>query len=108
MARPRLFERIKASFEAALNDECRETTITMPDPVKRYTPEEVRGLRTRMHMSQGEFAVLVNLTVATVASWEQGRRPPSAAAARLLQVVDNPDAFTRIVKARKTAAASLG
>lgn len=108
MARPRLFERIKASFEAALNDECHETTITMPDPVKRYTPEEVRQLRARLHMSQGEFAVLVNVTMATVASWEQGRRPPSAAAARLLQVVDNPDAFIRIVKARKSAVAAVG
>jgi putative transcriptional regulator len=108
MARPRLFERIKASFEAALKDGCHETTISMPDPVKQYTPEEVRALRTRLHMSQGEFAVLVNVTVATVASWEQGRRPPSAAAARLLQIVDNPDAFSRIVKARKTAAATVG
>lgn len=107
MARPRLFERIKASFEAALNDECHETTVAMPDPVRRYTPEEVRALRMLLHMSQDEFAVLVNVTVATVASWEQGRRPPSAAAARLLQVVDNPDAFSRVVKARKTAAASI-
>ena len=108
MARPRLFDRIKASFEAALNEECRETVVTMPAPVKHFAAEEVRQLRATLHMSQGEFAVLVNVTVATVASWEQGRRPPSAAAARLLQVVDNPDAFTQVVKARKAATAALG
>jgi putative transcriptional regulator len=109
MARPRLFDRLKARYEAVLQGDYREVTVSMPEPVKRYTPEDVAALRARLKMSQGEFAVLLNVSPKTVESWEQGLRPPSAAAARLLQIVENPEAFSCVVRDReKIAAATSG
>lgn len=107
MARPRLFDRLKTRYEAVLEGKYREVTVTMPDPVKRYTPEDVAALRARLKMSQGEFAVLLNVSPKTVESWEQGLRPPGAAAARLLQVLENPDAFIQVVREREKMAAAV-
>lgn len=108
MSKVRLFDGIRASFEEALNDECRETTISMPDPVKKYEPAEVAALRNKLQMTQAEFAHLLNVSVKAVESWEQGLRPPSAASARLLQIVQNPDAFSRVVHEREAAAVRSG
>lgn len=108
MARPRLFDRLKTRYEAVLGGEYREVTVVMPEPVKRYAPQEVAALRGRLKMSQAEFAVLLNVSPKTVESWEQGLRPPGAAAARLLQVVEDPDAFTCVVRDRERMAAAVG
>jgi len=51
-------------------------------------PRRVRSIRTRMHVSQEVFARLLNVPVVTAKSWESGRRKPSGAAVRLLQVAD--------------------
>jgi len=105
MRKARLFDGIRASFEEALNNECRETTVYMPEPVKKYEPAEVASLRNKLKMTQTEFAHLLNVSVKAVESWEQGLRPPSNAAARLLQIVQNPDAFSRVVHEREAAVA---
>ena len=98
--RPPLFERLKAGLEAAIEGRCKETTLSLPDPVRSYTPQDVMGIRARLRMTQAEFAILLNVSVKTIESWEQGLRPPSAAAARLLQVVERPEDFTRFLQQR--------
>ena len=108
MGRPRLFDRLKERYEAVLNGEGHEFTVTMPDPVKKYTALEVAAIRTRLKMTQTEFAMLLNVSVKTIESWEQDVNPPSKAAARLLQVVENPDSFSRVIHARESAAAVAG
>lgn len=105
--KPRLFDRIREGYEAALRGEGRETIIIMPDPVRRYAPADVAILRRRLGMTQIEFSHLLNVSLKTVESWEQGLRPPSAASARLLQIVENPDAFTRIVHQCENVAAGV-
>ena len=65
------------------------------------TPEDVRELRTRMGLSQAQFAQTFGLTLDTVQQYEQGRRRPSGPASTLLRVIDaEPDAVVRALKRR--------
>ena len=64
----------------------RTTTVALPARVEGIRPEEVRQIRRRLKVSQGVFARLLNVPVVTEASWEVGRRNPSGAALRLLQI----------------------
>ncbi len=65
------------------------------------TPEDVRDLRTRMGLSQAQFAQTFGLTLDTVQQYEQGRRRPSGPASTLLRVIEaEPDAVVRALKRR--------
>ena len=65
------------------------------------TPEDVRDLRTRMGLSQAQFAQKFGLTLDTVQQYEQGRRRPSGPASTLLRVIEaEPDAVVRALKRR--------
>jgi putative transcriptional regulator len=62
-------------------------------PVKTESAPDVGVLRRRLHLSQGAFAILFGLPLATVKDWEQGRRKPDAPARAYLRVIArNPDA----------------
>lgn len=64
-------------------------TRELPEPAPAYSVREIKRLRTDLYqMSQMEFAVLLNIKVATVRAWEQGHNIPSGAAARLLQIFE--------------------
>jgi putative transcriptional regulator len=52
------------------------------------TPEVVRELRARYDLSQQKLAVVMNVSLRSVESWEQGTREPHGAAARLLQLLN--------------------
>jgi len=63
-----------------------------------HTPEsvDVKAIRERLGMSQSKFAKSFGLEVATVRSWEHGRRRPEGAARVLLRVIDRePEAVQR-------------
>ena len=64
----------------------RTTTVALPARVVRMQPKEVREIRRKLKVSQAVFARLLNVPVVTEASWEVGRRNPSGAALRLLQI----------------------
>ena len=66
----------------------RTTTVRMPAAVKDVPPSQVKSIRTRMNVSQEVFAHLLNVPLVTEKSWESGRRKPSGAALRLLQLAD--------------------
>lgn len=53
-----------------------------------YTPEQLFAISARQSVSvtQKEFARLLNVSVASVQDWEQGRRSPRGAAKTLLRV----------------------
>ncbi|MDA0712063.1 MAG: helix-turn-helix domain-containing protein [bacterium] len=58
----------------------------------------VSEIRSRVGLSQTEFAELLGVSVRTLQDWEQGRRNPSGAARTLLMVVSkNPQAVLEIV-----------
>ena len=60
-----------------------------------YQPQEVDvpGLRTRLGLTQQQFAARFGFSVATLRHWERGDRSPNGAALVLLNVIDkNPRA----------------
>jgi len=58
------------------------------DPVKGYTPFEIKALREKSKVSQSVFAIFLNVSKKAVQKWEQGESVPSASAMKLLSVVD--------------------
>jgi putative transcriptional regulator len=64
----------------------RVTDLVLPTVVKSIKPSEISGIRRRLNVSQPVFAALLNVPVATARSWEQGKRRPSGAALRLLDL----------------------
>jgi len=53
-----------------------------------YDAERVRQVRLGLNVSQHVFADLLNVSLATVRSWEQGVRVPDGAARRLLAIAE--------------------
>ena len=64
----------------------RTTKLPLPKPLDTIRPMDVRQIRETLSVSQAVFARLLNVPVVTEASWESGRRNPSGAALRLLQI----------------------
>lgn len=54
-------------------------------PIK---PEQIKEVRRKTGLSQSRFADRLNLNVATIRNWEQGRTRPDGAALTLLTVID--------------------
>jgi putative transcriptional regulator len=60
---------------------------------------DVRRIRVNYRLSQGQFAALLGISVATLQNWEQGRRAPKGAARVLLQVAaKHPETVWDVVK----------
>jgi len=86
------YERLKQGLEEAILHARGEITlrtieIEIPDPPPAVHAKDVLKLRQRCKMSQGVFAAVLNVSVKTVQSWEQGERKPSHASLRLLQLM---------------------
>lgn len=64
----------------------RTATMPLPPPVKPLTPSQVRAIRRKLNVSQPVFAAMMNIPTVTAASWERGRRRPTGAALRLLDI----------------------
>lgn len=64
----------------------RVTSLVLPAPVKGIKSKDIAGIRQKLNVSQPVFAALLNVSLATARSWEQGTRKPSGAALRLLDL----------------------
>ena len=64
----------------------RTTALPLPPRVKSLSPAQVRAIRTKLNVSQPVFAAMMNIPSITAASWERGRRRPTGAALRLLDI----------------------
>lgn len=68
---------------------------------RQFTIDEtdIKRIRENYQLSQGQFAALLGISVATLQNWEQGRRVPKGAASVLLKVAaKHPDAVWDVVK----------
>jgi putative transcriptional regulator len=65
----------------------RTRKLKLPPPIKPLRPKEITALRQQLHMSQAVFATVLNVPKVTAISWERGRRQPTGAALRLLDLV---------------------
>src|SRR6516162_8823989 len=61
--------------------------LSLPSPIKPLRPKEIASLRRRLNVSQAVFAGLLNVPKVTAISWEKGRRQPTGAALRLLDLM---------------------
>jgi putative transcriptional regulator len=80
----KLFEEMAqgtAEARAYMEGERKGYKVTLPESI------DVRGIRNRLHFSQGRFADTFGLSVDAIRHWESGRRNPEAAARALLLVI---------------------
>jgi putative transcriptional regulator len=67
-----------------------------------HVPEriDVRAIRTKLGMTQAEFAACFGFSVNTLRHWEQGRRQPEGPTRAYLLVIDRaPDAVRNALRA---------
>ncbi|MEI9885041.1 MAG: helix-turn-helix domain-containing protein [Rhizomicrobium sp.] len=67
-----------------------------------HIPSEIdtRRIRTKLGMTQAQFAREFGFSVDTLRHWEQGRRMPDGAARAYLKVIDHaPKAVAKALKA---------
>ncbi|MCF7994787.1 MAG: DNA-binding transcriptional regulator [Chromatiaceae bacterium] len=57
-------------------------------PVEPLSPEAIRALREREHLSQPVFARYLNVSKNLVSDWERGVKRPGGPALRLLTVIE--------------------
>ena len=68
--------------------------------VTKLTPEHPRAVRSRLGMTQEEFAGMLGVPLGTLRNWEQGIREPAGAAKALLRVAaKHPDIVRRTLAA---------
>lgn len=67
-----------------------------PGQVTEISAPDAKSVRTKVGLSQTEFAQLIGVKVATLRNWEQHRRQPTGPAAALLTIVEKePEAALR-------------
>ncbi|MDZ7925538.1 MAG: DNA-binding transcriptional regulator [Marinagarivorans sp.] len=70
----------------------KETTLREFDalclpPVKEFSAEQIKRIRTREKASQGVFAAYLNTSTSTVQKWEQGVKKPNGPSLKLINLV---------------------
>jgi putative transcriptional regulator len=54
--------------------------------VDRISPDSIAAVRSRLGLSQSQFARAIGISLDTLQNWEQGRRQPTGPAKVLLKV----------------------
>jgi putative transcriptional regulator len=79
------FNSIKQGLEEAVafsEGKCPQAVI------HKFKPIDVKNIRTKMNMSQNQFASAFGISVSTLRHWERGDRVPHGQALVLLNVVE--------------------
>jgi putative transcriptional regulator len=84
-----IHETMEALHEVGAVDKrtMREFDEACLSPVQVMSPDEIRALREREHLSQPVFARYLNVSKNLISDWERGVRRPGGPALRLLTVV---------------------
>ena len=56
-------------------------------PIRKFTPDDIRALREREHVSQTVFAMHLNVSKDSVSQWERGEKHPQGASLKLLALI---------------------
>ncbi|MDZ4790419.1 MAG: helix-turn-helix domain-containing protein [Hyphomicrobiales bacterium] len=96
MSRKTAFEKIKEGLDEAL-------TIARGDaaPAKLFIPAEidVKAIRTKLKLTQDDFAALFGFTVNQIREWEQGRARPLGGVRAYLLIIDrDPDRILGLLR----------
>ena len=84
-----IHETMEGLFEAGFVEKktMREFDEACLTPLSSFSPETIRALREREHISQPVFARYLNVSKNLVSDWERGRKRPGGPALRLLSIV---------------------
>lgn len=84
-----IHETIEALHEAGAvtKQTMREFDAACLTPVEELSPEDIRHLREREHLSQPVFARYLNVSKNLISDWERGVKKPGGPALRLLTVI---------------------
>ena len=93
------FDKIAAGLEDAIAImEGREA----PENYNVYVPAnvDVKAIRAKLNMTQGQFAARFGFAIGTLRDWEQGRKNPEKSNRVLLTIIDKrPDVVTSVLTA---------
>lgn len=56
-------------------------------PIPELSPEEIRAIREREHVSQALFAHYLNVNKSLISQWERGEKRPAGPSLKLLSLV---------------------
>ena len=61
--------------------------LCLPE-VKEYSPEQIVSIRKKLKLSQTALACIFNISPSTVQKWEGGRKKPTGASRKLLDIIE--------------------
>lgn len=97
----KMFDKLCESIEQATAHMKGEKDLDR-DQIHFVDEPDPREIRSKLGLTQAEFANLLDVPVSTVRNWEQGRRQPRGPAEMLLRVADrNPQALLDVLGATK-------
>jgi putative transcriptional regulator len=78
----------------------RSSLVEIPDPAPTWSSKDIVNMRHKIfNVSQPIFANILSVQASTIKAWEQGRKKPSGAASRLLQIIHTyPDIIRALGK----------
>ena len=56
--------------------------------VHEMSPQEIKSLRERAHLSQAVLAAVLNISPSTVQKWEAGAKKPSGPSLKMLNLIE--------------------
>ena len=97
--RKELFEELVGSVREGMAILRGETDPSRVFEVEKKSSEDVKSIRTKIGVSQPEFAAMLGISVRTLENWEQGHRTPKGPARVLLKVARaHPEVIWEVVK----------
>jgi putative transcriptional regulator len=88
------------AFERGQKVDLRVTEL--PAPPKPLSPAAIKIIRLSLSASQAKFAKLLNASLNTVESWEQGVRKPHGTALKLLTIASKYPHILLLTAAKET------
>lgn len=84
-----IHETVEGLHSAAVIDKqtLREFDVLTRVRIHELSPEEIRGLREREHVSQAVFALHLNVNKSLISQWERGEKRPAGPSLKLLSLV---------------------
>jgi putative transcriptional regulator len=93
----RFTEALKDTDDISKRFTCRTVKLNL-SPVP-YDAEGVKKTRRKLSASQAIFAQFLGVSLGAVRDWEQGLKPPSGAARRMMDEINrNPEYFRKRLK----------
>ena len=89
-----IFDELQTSLQEAVDIKQGKAQASR---VTRHEVADARAIRTKLHVSQAEFADAMGTSIDTIKSWETKRRNPTGLAAKVLATIqDNPAFFSEL------------